>query len=219
MEQTPARRYAELEEIFSEVEAPFAFVDLDAMWAQMESGVPTVNGYSGNFPAGWQLLNPNVASETPEELWRTRLDAWVARSGLDPARVCWVKVAQQEGPYRAVVVSQEVPERVAPGARAPVRVTVRNTGATAWTRQEAFRLGWAGPKEDASPWDVYRVELPHDVPPGGEVTFAFEVTAPPAPGRVPMRWRMLRELVRWFGEVTPEVEVAVDATAAAPAAP
>lgn len=37
MDQPGARTHEELEEIFGEVEAPFAFVDLDAMWANGES--------------------------------------------------------------------------------------------------------------------------------------------------------------------------------------
>jgi D-serine deaminase-like pyridoxal phosphate-dependent protein len=37
MDQPPGRSYEELEEIFAEIETPFAFVDLDAMWANAES--------------------------------------------------------------------------------------------------------------------------------------------------------------------------------------
>ena len=37
MEASSARSYAELEEILGDVEAPFAFVDLDAMWANADS--------------------------------------------------------------------------------------------------------------------------------------------------------------------------------------
>ena len=36
MVNPPARSHAELEDIFSEIEAPFAFVDLDAMWANAD---------------------------------------------------------------------------------------------------------------------------------------------------------------------------------------
>ena len=37
MDQPAGRSYEELEEIFAEIETPFAFVDLDAMWANAES--------------------------------------------------------------------------------------------------------------------------------------------------------------------------------------
>ena len=30
--------------------------NLDAMWAGLESGVPTINGYSGGTPVGWRSL-------------------------------------------------------------------------------------------------------------------------------------------------------------------
>ena len=37
MSSRPSRAYEEYEEIFAEVEAPFAFVDLDAMWRNADS--------------------------------------------------------------------------------------------------------------------------------------------------------------------------------------
>ena len=37
---------------------------IDAMWAGLETGVPTINGYSGNFPLLWRgLTDPNVEEE------------------------------------------------------------------------------------------------------------------------------------------------------------
>ena len=37
---------------------PFSIHHLDAMWASLATGVPTVNGYSGHVPRRWQRLLP-----------------------------------------------------------------------------------------------------------------------------------------------------------------
>ena len=56
---------------------------------------------------------------------------------------------------------------------------------------------------------VGRVDLPHSVPPGGQVTFTFYVTAPSYAGTYDFQWRMLQEGVEWFGDFTPNVPVEV----------
>lgn len=55
---------------------------LDAMFAAQRVDLPTLNGYSGNHPPGWDL------EKLPAD--RTKVDAWGHASGLDPARVCVV---------------------------------------------------------------------------------------------------------------------------------
>jgi hypothetical protein len=55
---------------------------IDALWVADATGVPTLNGYSGNSPPGWELEDPFVRG--PED--GARLDAavaaWVTRWGL-----------------------------------------------------------------------------------------------------------------------------------------
>jgi hypothetical protein len=64
---------------------------LDAMWAALERGVPTVNGYSGNVPPGW-ALEPVIRADAPSV---ARLDAaeraWVQARGLNPAELCRIE--------------------------------------------------------------------------------------------------------------------------------
>lgn len=55
---------------------PFEYVQLDAMWAALEVGVPTVNGYTGREPASWR------------EHGRVDVAAWERRHGLAPGTVC-----------------------------------------------------------------------------------------------------------------------------------
>lgn len=52
-------------------------VNLVAMWAALEVGVPTVNGFYGKQPKRWGLKTRNVAE-------------WLALHGIDPERVDWV---------------------------------------------------------------------------------------------------------------------------------
>jgi hypothetical protein len=57
---------------------------LDAMWAELECGVPTINGYSGGLPKGWfPLYEPGPGAD------QTLAD-WARARGLDLSRVCWI---------------------------------------------------------------------------------------------------------------------------------
>jgi hypothetical protein len=63
---------------------------VDAMTAQLIVEIPTVNGYSGNYPSGYGSLDQNVV-ETPEDRLRIRRDlaSWTRRNRLDG--VCLVE--------------------------------------------------------------------------------------------------------------------------------
>ncbi len=64
---------------------------IDAMWAGLESGVPTINGYSGNFPLLWRrLTDPNVEEECDLNCLEFPLRRWIGKHGLDAERVGWV---------------------------------------------------------------------------------------------------------------------------------
>jgi len=54
-----------------------------------------------------------------------------------------------------------------------------------------------------------RVIVPNDVAFGQQVTFNFTITAPSTPGNYDFKWQMLQESVKWFGDYTPTVTVAV----------
>jgi hypothetical protein len=64
-------------------------LQVDAMWAGMLSGVPTVNGYSGRFPPGWPPLFDNrIRGPADEARIRSALAAWSRQEGVDLARLC-----------------------------------------------------------------------------------------------------------------------------------
>jgi len=66
---------------------PAYAVQLDAMLAGLERGVPTLNGYSGNTPPGWDLSEPQLTT-------RAQLEQWLARFPNSPggAQLCVVEL-------------------------------------------------------------------------------------------------------------------------------
>ncbi|HEX6533007.1 MAG TPA: hypothetical protein VF041_00335 [Gemmatimonadaceae bacterium] len=65
---------------------------VDAMWASMAAGVPTINGYSGNQPPWWSFYH-NVAYDAEHARTITHdLDAWARRWRLDRGRLCVVSL-------------------------------------------------------------------------------------------------------------------------------
>ena len=68
-------------------------VHLDAMYAAQLTGVPTVNGASGNDPPGWYGLQwARVRNPTTERLFREALDSWLRSGGVDPGSVQWIRL-------------------------------------------------------------------------------------------------------------------------------
>lgn len=64
---------------------------VEAMWASMERGIPTVNGYSGNQPPGWPLYDIRIQSPAQDSVVSDSLEIWARHSGIDPARICRVR--------------------------------------------------------------------------------------------------------------------------------
>jgi len=64
---------------------------LDAMWAGLETGAPTVNGYSSHLPPAWEpLYNNQVRGAGDAERLRVALRQWLTSRGRDPERACFV---------------------------------------------------------------------------------------------------------------------------------
>jgi hypothetical protein len=71
---------------------PYWKEHLDAMWAGLGAGVPTVNGYSGGFPAGWIPLAPlAIGSAADERRLSAALGKWCRVHGLQPERMLWLR--------------------------------------------------------------------------------------------------------------------------------
>lgn len=134
-----------------------------------------------------------------------RMPAGIDRWRAEPELHRWTDAAT--GTRAAEFVQQSAPFPAAPGQTRRVSVTMRNTGTRIWTSLDRIRLGAVN---DDTRWGPGRVPLPRTVPPGQQVTFEFDVTAPSLPARY--QWRMLQEGVEWFGEPTPPTVLADPAT-------
>jgi hypothetical protein len=72
---------------------PPPLLHVDAMWASVRSGVPTVNGHSGVLPPDWGALRP-ARFRTPQER-DAALRAWLAQRGRPGARVQVIEIPRR----------------------------------------------------------------------------------------------------------------------------
>jgi len=116
------------------------------------------------------------------------------------------------GANGASFVTQSVPATMKAGARLAVSVGMRNAGTRAWlpvAQGGHHKLGAQAP-QDSQTWGTTRVNLPRAVALGETVTISFTVTAPAQAGTYSFQWRMVEELVEWFGDATPLTRVVVE---------
>lgn len=64
---------------------------IDAMWAAYATGIPTLNGYSGNAPPAWHLGGSELKTADDEKRLAGALADWMREHGLDPAGLCWIQ--------------------------------------------------------------------------------------------------------------------------------
>ena len=102
----------------------------------------------------------------------------------------------------ARVVRADLPLRLVPGQDWRGEVEMRNTGTQAWAHPQV-KLGANDDQDPHRPGLEPRVWLRPGqvVPPGASVTFEVSGRAPAVPGVYRTDWRMVREGVRWFGQV------------------
>ena len=152
----------------------------------------TAPATSGTYSFQWRMLQENVQwfGDVTDRIMVTVLPS---------------------GSNQAAFVSQFVPRIMVSFETYDVWITMRNTGNTTWTAGANYRLGSQNPQDNIR-WGMSRVELPHSVPPGGEVTFYFTVTPPTLIGNHNFQWRMVQDGVGWFGASTPNVIISVRRT-------
>ena len=118
-------------------------------------------------------------------------------------------VATAQAANNSAFVSQTVPTVMVPGQVYAVSVTLQNTGTTTWTSANLYKLGTQNPQDNTLWTGSTRRALPNSVAPGQNVTFDFNVTAPATPGIYNFQWKMVQDLVEWFGATTQNVQVKV----------
>ena len=65
--------------------------NIDAMWAAIDTGIPTVNGYSSKPPLGWSLDPTVILGGADDERLRRNLDLWLLQTGESLPDRCWIR--------------------------------------------------------------------------------------------------------------------------------
>ncbi len=102
----------------------------------------------------------------------------------------------------AVVVATDLPSTLPCGGAYAAKVSMKNTGASTWSKAGGYKLGAVGDSDPLKAGDT-RVWLPDGVtvPPGGVHQFEIPLVAPGAAGTYTTDWQMVREGIRWFGGI------------------
>ena len=110
----------------------------------------------------------------------------------------------------ASFVTQTVPTSVTRGQIFTVTVAFKNTGSTAWTEQNQFRLASEAPA-DNTVWGKSRVALAatEKIHLGQTKAFTFSVTAPATAGTFVFQWRMIDDPGVRFGALSAPVSIVV----------
>ncbi|MFZ6181987.1 sulfatase-like hydrolase/transferase [Nannocystis pusilla] len=136
-------------------------------------------------PGSYELA-PRLVREG--EAWIAPEQELAAAATVGPPALAWELVAA------------DWPGRLAASDSDAFTVTVRNTGAEAWSPAAGDRLSYRWRGEDGTPLqhEGVRTELPHAVAPGETATLAVRVAGPPRAGSYTLALAMVREQVRWF---------------------
>ena len=70
----------------------YRFLNDDAAWVSLATGIPTVNGRYGHFPPNWPLRDLHIDADDDEARIRAALGDWVERYGMEPGSVCLVEM-------------------------------------------------------------------------------------------------------------------------------
>jgi len=100
-------------------------------------------------------------------------------------------------PNSSRLISYSVPPVVAPGNSFMGFVVFNNNGGTTWTSN--YRLG-SQDAENNSTWGTNRIYLPNIVTPASDVRLDFSLWAPNTPGNYRFSWKMVEEMVQWYGD-------------------
>ena len=75
---------------------------LFGMWAGMSSGLPTLNGYSGQVPAGWPLGDVSIADDADRTRLSSAIKNWMRLHPAEIENVCWIA----PGTPRAILIGR-----------------------------------------------------------------------------------------------------------------
>ena len=70
-----------------------------AMWAGIEAGKPTINGFYGNRPPDWRLSKADLIGPGDVRVFMRDLNDWLRHNDLDPSRVDHVAIPRSWVPW------------------------------------------------------------------------------------------------------------------------
>lgn len=96
---------------------------IDAMWVELATGLPTMNGYSGNTPLDWPLADVGVHAAPQEALLADSIRRWAESQRLPLTDVCWLRrfhrgpdavlLSRLDGPLDQRLWKRSAPRRAA----------------------------------------------------------------------------------------------------------
>ncbi len=69
------------------------------MWVELETGVPTLNGYSSHYPPHWTLQDVAVGNAAEQQHLFENIETWVHEHPHDFQNVCWVLPEMSPKPH------------------------------------------------------------------------------------------------------------------------
>jgi hypothetical protein len=74
---------------------------IDGMWAQFYTGIPTVNGYSGYPPPHWPFFDITIYSEADRARLSEHLADWARAQSMNSEPSCRVEITPNEAPNQS----------------------------------------------------------------------------------------------------------------------
>jgi hypothetical protein len=72
------------------------------MWTSLASGLPSLNGYSGQVPAGWPLGDVSIADDEDRKRLTSAIKTWMRLYPAEIENVCWIA----PGASRALLIGR-----------------------------------------------------------------------------------------------------------------
>lgn len=154
------------------------------------------------YDIAWE---PSLGDENDRARWSGDFSRWLASTYRDleeAGNALGFPIPRQGNGYQAGFLRYEMPMIVPVGQAFSGTFVVKNTGNIVWNPAQGFALGI---RTDGG---GLRAQLPRIVNPGEEVSVTVQFPSRSAPGRYRYTIGMLQEMVRWFGDMEIEVEVA-----------
>ena len=180
---------------------------LDAMWAGIERGVPTLNGYSAWTPPRYQLSWNNLLNRKVQDAVYEAFGKWETLHALPLDRTCWVQLPVSDSPV-AEFLQVRAQRRSERGKTMQVLIRVRNPGLLTWQQRDGYALALARASQAAG-WTMEHALLPHPIPHGERVDFEVKVRAPSQSGPAPLGFEMVVTDRVPFGAASEVLEVEV----------